>query len=72
MMNHSSGRPSLISAAFLGRREITIDNVVAHRSVEQEGLLLDESDLISHVGQGQIAQVDPIDQDNPTVNRMIA
>ena len=61
----------VVRASHLGRRlnlalsghEVTVQNILSHRAIEQEGLLLDQPNLASEKGQGQIADIVPIDGD---------
>ena len=51
----------VVRTSHLGRRlnlaltgqEVTVQNILSHRAIEQEGLLLDQSNLASEKGQGQ-------------------
>jgi hypothetical protein len=44
-------------------QEVTVQNILSHRAIEQEWLLLDQPDLTSKKGQGQVADIVPINGD---------
>jgi hypothetical protein len=44
-------------------QEVPVQNILSHRAIEQERLLLDQPDLASEKGQRQLTDIVPIDSD---------
>ena len=60
------GRPGRLDDAHFLRPGIGIGDVVGHRRIEQEGFLLNKSDVVAQGGQSHITHVLAVDGDAPT------